>query len=180
MSDFFFMVNPTSIQDDGLESEINIYEFNQSYITNTSNGAWPVSILEHTSQFSVGFVPLNLLFSVQCFVDHYLSFCPFSFGHCIVCPDLRLLITPSILKSLNLMCSFTIISYQFSTYVPSLFCDILSDIQHALSYIHLKCQKKNLHFPLKTHNSQMINFMVLGVCFLPLTYFCCFCFISIL
>jgi hypothetical protein len=23
-----------------------------------------------------------------CFVDRYLSFCPFSFGHCVVCPSI--------------------------------------------------------------------------------------------
>jgi len=36
-----------------------------------------------------------------CFVDHCLSFCPFSFGHCVVCSSLilQILITP--LVSLN-------------------------------------------------------------------------------
>ena len=36
-----------------------------------------------------------------CFVDHCLSFCPFSFSHCVVCSSLilRILITP--LVSLN-------------------------------------------------------------------------------
>jgi len=34
----------------------------------------------------VGFVLFNNLFSVLCFVDSCLSFCTFSFAHCIVCP----------------------------------------------------------------------------------------------
>ena len=40
------------------------------------------------SGFEVGFVLLNLQFSVLYFVDHCLSFCPFSFGHCIACPSI--------------------------------------------------------------------------------------------
>ena len=52
------------------------------------------------------FTPGFLWVSVYCFVDHCLSFCSFSFGHCVVCPsvfwslcclsffDLRILITP--------------------------------------------------------------------------------------
>ena len=35
----------------------------------------------------VGFVLFNHLFSVQCFVDRCLSFCTFSFAHCVVCPS---------------------------------------------------------------------------------------------
>jgi len=31
-------------------------------------------------------VLLDLLFSVKCFVDRCLSFCPFSLGHFVVCP----------------------------------------------------------------------------------------------
>jgi hypothetical protein len=34
----------------------------------------------------VGFVLLDIYFSVYCFVDHNLSFYPFSFGHFIVYP----------------------------------------------------------------------------------------------
>ena len=37
------------------------------------------------SQLVVAFMLLNLQFSVQCFVYHYLSFCPFYFGHYIIC-----------------------------------------------------------------------------------------------
>ena len=33
------------------------------------------------------FVLLDLWFCVWCFVDRCLSFCPFSFGHCVVCPS---------------------------------------------------------------------------------------------
>ena len=43
--------------------------------------------LLNSSSFLVGFVLLNLQFSVWCFVDRlsvHLSFCPFSFGHCVI------------------------------------------------------------------------------------------------
>jgi hypothetical protein len=36
----------------------------------------------------VGFTLFNLKFSVQCFVEQCLSFSPFSFGQCIVCPSI--------------------------------------------------------------------------------------------
>ena len=29
-----------------------------------------------------------------CFVDHCFSFCAFTFGHCVVCSSVRILITP--------------------------------------------------------------------------------------
>ena len=38
-------------------------------------------------QFLVCLLLLNLLFSVQCLLDHCLFFCHISFGHCIVCPS---------------------------------------------------------------------------------------------
>jgi hypothetical protein len=34
----------------------------------------------------VGFVLLDLWFSVWCFVDFCIFYCLFSFGHCVVCP----------------------------------------------------------------------------------------------
>ena len=37
------------------------------------------------TRFLVWFVLLDLWFSVLCFVDRCFSFCPFSFGHCVVC-----------------------------------------------------------------------------------------------
>ena len=42
---------------------------------------------EHLSspRFLVRFVLFDLLFYVWCFVDRCLSFCPFSFGHCVAC-----------------------------------------------------------------------------------------------
>jgi hypothetical protein len=39
-------------------------------------------------QFLVGFILLDLLFSVLFFVDFCLSFCSFSFGHCVICPSI--------------------------------------------------------------------------------------------
>ena len=46
-----------------------------------------ITLPEHLSspQVLVRFVLLDHLFSVQCFVDRCLSFCPFSLGHCVVC-----------------------------------------------------------------------------------------------
>jgi hypothetical protein len=41
--------------------------------------------LPSTSQELVGFVFLDLDFSMYCFVDHFLSLCLFSFDHCIFC-----------------------------------------------------------------------------------------------
>ena len=38
-------------------------------------------------QFLVGFMLLTCWFSVCWIVDRCLSFCPFSFGHCVVCPS---------------------------------------------------------------------------------------------
>jgi hypothetical protein len=34
-----------------------------------------------------GYVRIDLIFSLLCFVDRCLSFCPFSFGHCVVGPS---------------------------------------------------------------------------------------------
>ena len=49
-----------------------------------------LTLLEHlsSSRFVIGFVLLDLLLYRVCFVDRCLSFCPFSFGHCVVCPSL--------------------------------------------------------------------------------------------
>jgi len=38
-------------------------------------------------KFLVGSVLLELWFDVWCFVDGCLSFCSFSFDHCVVCPS---------------------------------------------------------------------------------------------
>ena len=40
--------------------------------------------LSSSPVFSGVRVPLSLVLCV-CFVDVFLSFCPFSFGHCVVC-----------------------------------------------------------------------------------------------
>jgi hypothetical protein len=57
-----------------------------------------LTLPEHMSSppcFIVGFVLLNLLFSVKCFVDSCLSVYPFSFDHCVVLSvfDIRTLIS---------------------------------------------------------------------------------------
>ena len=48
--------------------------------------SWYWSIWVHP-QFLVGLMLLDLYFYVKCFVDCCLSFCSFSFGHCVVCPS---------------------------------------------------------------------------------------------
>ena len=70
-----------------------------------------LTIQEHMSSspvVSVVCVTRSLVFCV-CFVDSWLSFCAFSFGHCVVCSSLNsLLITPS-----NPTCSLRTISWAF-------------------------------------------------------------------
>ena len=51
-------------------------------VTIGSGTAKPSGAPQLTSGFLIGFVLLDISFSVQCFVDHCLSF---SFGHNIVC-----------------------------------------------------------------------------------------------
>ena len=43
-------------------------------------------VFDFHRRFVVGFVLLDLSFYVYCFIDRCLYFCPFSFGHCGVCP----------------------------------------------------------------------------------------------
>ena len=52
--------------------------YNKSYTTCTTSGAGTATLLEHLSSppVLVGFVLVDLHFSVQCFVDHCLSFWP--------------------------------------------------------------------------------------------------------
>ena len=61
--------------------------------TNTTNGtvAAPPGALDFTPDFLCGFDWFLMLiprFLVLCFVDRCLSFCHFSFDHCIVCPSI--------------------------------------------------------------------------------------------
>jgi len=67
--------------------------FWKSNMTGDTSGAETVypsfqSIWIHP-RILVAFVLLNtsMLFSVQCFIDPCLSFCPFSFGNCFVYPS---------------------------------------------------------------------------------------------
>ena len=71
----------------------NIYQFySQVWFKPTSSRTHDLSHsprppLHHRCGFLVRFVLLNLQFSVWCFVDRlsvHLSFCPFSFGHCVI------------------------------------------------------------------------------------------------
>jgi len=45
---------------------------------------------EHLSSYSVfsGVRITRSLILYVCFVDRCLSFCPFSFGHCVICPSI--------------------------------------------------------------------------------------------
>ena len=45
----------------------------------------PVRFTWVQARFLVGFMLLNFKLYVLCFVDHWLSFSLFSFGHCVVC-----------------------------------------------------------------------------------------------
>jgi hypothetical protein len=55
-------------------------------VTSGEGTAYPSGALEFTPRFLVGFVLLDLSF--VCFVDRCLSFCTFSFGHCVVCSSI--------------------------------------------------------------------------------------------
>jgi len=60
---------------------------NKSNTTGATCGAgtaYPSGAPEFTHGFSVVRVARSLVFCVM-FLDHCLSFCPVSFGHCIVC-----------------------------------------------------------------------------------------------
>ena len=52
--------------------------------TNGAGTAYPSGAPEFTPVFSGGRVIRSLVLYI-CFVDHCLSFCTFSFGHCVVC-----------------------------------------------------------------------------------------------
>jgi len=57
-------------------------------MTGTTRGAGTVTLPEHLGSpqvFSGIRVTRSLVLNV-CFVDRCLSFCTFSFGHCVVCP----------------------------------------------------------------------------------------------
>ena len=53
--------------------------------TSGAGTAFPSGTLEFRSGFSGVHVTRSLVLNV-CFVDRCLSFCPFSFGHYVVCP----------------------------------------------------------------------------------------------
>jgi hypothetical protein len=75
--------------------------------------------------FFVEFVLFNLSFSVQCLVDHCLSFCYFSFGHFIVCQlsfmafDYLLIPFLKIVKQTKLRLYFSSLSKGFSSFSTS-------------------------------------------------------------
>jgi hypothetical protein len=81
--------------------------------------------------------------SVWCFVDCYLSFCPFSFGHCTVCPSIYGFCLP-------LLVSYSIFFYnrQFCFLEVSLALGSLCSLQQRATHIEslqrtrqdLKCQ----------------------------------------
>ena len=102
-----------------------------------------------TSQFLVGFVLLDFFFTVWCFVYYCLSFCPFSFDHCIVVSDLRLLISKNTWISIPW---FTASYYHFcilkvSTNIVN---TILSVTCNDISEILLKVAFNTLAFPFPT------------------------------
>ena len=54
-------------------------------VTSGEGTAYPSGAPEFTPSFSGTRFTRSYVLCV-CFVDHYLSFCPLSFGHCVVCP----------------------------------------------------------------------------------------------
>ena len=54
-------------------------------VTSGEGTAYPSGAPEFTPSFS-GICFTRSYVLCVCFVDHYLSFCPLSFGHCVVCP----------------------------------------------------------------------------------------------
>ena len=59
---------------------------NTTGATRGAGTAYPTAAPEFTPGFSGGRVTRPLVLYV-CFVDRCLSFCPFSFDHCVVCPS---------------------------------------------------------------------------------------------
>jgi len=55
--------------------------------TSGARAAYPFGTPEFTPVFSGVFVTRSLVLCV-CFVDRCLSFCTFSFGHCVVCSSI--------------------------------------------------------------------------------------------
>jgi len=62
------------------------------------------------------FVLLDLWFCVWCFVDRCLSFCPFSFGYCVVCPSIYTIFITHLVSSNNRFLVF-ISPYSISHFV---------------------------------------------------------------
>jgi hypothetical protein len=56
-------------------------------VTSGAGTAYPSGAPEFTPPFSGVRVFLSVLF-VECFVDRCLFLCPFSLGHCVVCPSI--------------------------------------------------------------------------------------------
>ena len=69
-----------------------------------------LTLPEHlsSSPFLSGVRVTRSLVLCVCFVYRCLSFCPFSFGHCVACPsDLRILITPLVSSNSSYINCFT-------------------------------------------------------------------------
>jgi hypothetical protein len=63
------------------------FNSNKTGVTCGTGTAKPSEATDFTPVFSEVRVARSLVVCV-CFVDRCLSFCPFSFGHCIVCPSI--------------------------------------------------------------------------------------------
>ena len=97
------------------QSNLVLYSFNCYQICNMNNKTGGAETADPSGGTEL--LLINLFSSVQCFVDHCLSFRYFfSFGYCIVCPflDLRLVLPLWYLHTLienQLFCILNIISY---------------------------------------------------------------------
>ena len=89
--------------------------------TSGTGTAYPSGEPEFTPVFSGVRVTRSLVLCV-CFVDRYLSFCPFSFGHCVFCPS-QVRFTDSdypfgIFELFFLQCIYTISYLRMVWYMP--------------------------------------------------------------
>jgi hypothetical protein len=91
--------------------------YNKSYTTCTTSGAGTATLPEHLSSHPVlvGFVLVNLHFSVYCFVDHCLPFWPVFLWLlcCLSFFDLRLLINLLVFSNFSCSCFIYILFWHF-------------------------------------------------------------------
>ena len=94
--------------DKGTYSSLSFYLETNLLITRCAHSTYPSGAPEFTPCFSEVRVARSLVLCV-CFVDRCLSFCTFSFGHCVVCPS-------SLAIVLSVLLRFTDSDYPFGIF----------------------------------------------------------------